>query len=420
MGIHRLMIVDDDEILREGIEKNADWMANGIQVVGTARNGRECLEMIPDCLPEIILTDIKMPFMDGMQLCEAVYNLYPSIRIVLLTAYDDFSYAQKALDYKVTEYVMKFEDNETIVNAVKKAAAEYDKQKSNAEILRSSARLLKNKFLKDWALEPYSREQMEHRAKQLGLTLPFPGFQVLSLGLTPEQNTPAAGVWRQEQYQEQFGNLFADCISGEEQQASYFLAEGHLHVLLNTGDEIRDEKLLPVLRSVEDVLKIRAVAGIGRRYAERENVSKSYREAVQALEYQSILQSEAKNSKTVYFNSTIGSGALKDSVIDDIIAFIQRHYGEKTLSLNVIAEAVHLTPSYVSSLFKKNCNTNITDYLTKIRMAKAKELLEKTNLRTYEISERIGYSNAQYFSVLFKRMAGFSPTEYRQKALKNR
>lgn len=277
MGIHRLMIVDDDEILREGIEKNADWMANGIQVVGTARNGRECLEMIPDCLPEIILTDIKMPFMDGMQLCEAVYNLYPSIRIVLLTAYDDFSYAQKALDYKVTEYVMKFEDNETIVNAIKKAAAEYDKQKSNAEILRSSARLLKNKFLKDWALEPYSREQMEHRAKQLGLTLPFPGFQVLSLGLTPEQNTPAAGVWRQEQYQEQFGNLFADCISGEEQQASYFLAEGHLHVLLNTGDEIRDEKLLPVLRSVEDVLKIRAVAGIGRRYAERENVSKSYR-----------------------------------------------------------------------------------------------------------------------------------------------
>lgn len=111
---------------------------------------------------------------------------------------------------------------------------------------------------------------------------------------------------------------------------------------------------------------------------------------------------------------------MKDSVIDDIIAFIQRHYGEKTLSLNVIAEAVHLTPSYVSSLFKKNCNTNITDYLTKIRMAKAKELLEKTNLRTYEISERIGYSNAQYFSVLFKRMAGFSPTEYRQKALKNR
>lgn len=420
MNIHRLMIVDDDEILREGIEKNVNWLQNGIQLAGTARNGRECLHMIPDCLPEIILTDIKMPFMDGLQLCEAVYNLYPDIRIVLLTAYDDFSYAKKALDYKVTEYVMKFEDNETIVNAVKKAAAEYDKQKNNTDIVRSSIRLLRNKFLKDWALGPYSREWIEHGAKQLGLSFPFHGFQVLSFGLILEQRVPVAGIWRLEQDQEQFGNLFADCVSNEVRKAFYFLSEGHLNILLNTKEGIRDEELLPILESVEDVLKIRAAAGIGRQYTERENVSKSYWEAVQALEYQGMVQPESKACKTVYFNSAIGSGTLKDSVIDEIIVFIQQHFEEKTLSLNVIAEAVHLTPSYVSSIFKKSCNVNITDYLTKIRLAKARKLLEKTDMRTYEISERVGYSNSQYFSVLFKRNNGMSPTEYRQYSLKSR
>lgn len=418
MEFHRLMIVDDDEILREGIEKTPDWLKNGIQVVGTARNGRECLKMIPDCLPQIILTDIKMPFMDGMQLCEAVFHLYPNIRIVLLTAYDDFGYAKKALAYKVTEYVMKYEDNATIVGAVKKAAMEYDRQENSAEIVRSSVRLLTNKFFKDWALEEYSEEKMSRRAEQLGLSFPCSGFQVASFDLIPEKSGDAiTGCWRTEQYQKQFGSLFSDCAGDDRRQAFYFLAEDHLNILFNSDDEMREEMLLTVIKSVEDVLKIKAAAGVGGRYGRAEQVPQSYQEAVQALEYRNMVQAESKRNKIVYFNSSVESENMKDHVIREIMDFIRQYYGEKTFSLNMIANAVHLTPSYVSSIFKKSCQTNITDYLTKIRLEKAKELLEKTDLKTYEVAEHIGYSNSQYFSVLFKRMVGVSPTEYRQKAI---
>lgn len=417
MELHRLIIVDDDEILREGIEKRTDWLENGIQVVGTARNGRECLKMIPDCLPQIILTDIKMPFMDGLQLCEAVYNLYPGIRIVLLTAYDDFVYAKRALDYKVTEYVMKYEDNATIVSAVKKAAAEYDRQKNNTEMLRSGLHLLVNKFFKDWALEGYLTDKMNRLAGQLGLSFPHDGFQALSFRLTPKKsNTSLAGIWRMEQYQEQFGTLFADCISDDHRKAFYFLAEEYLHIILNADSEISKEELISVIQSVEDVLKIKAEAGVGKRYTSGENLPNSYRESVQALEYENMVCHEPKRSSVVFFDESIESGNLKDSVIHDIMNFIQLNYGDKSLSLNRIADAVHLTPNYVSSIFKKNCAINITDYLTNIRLGKAKELLENTNLKTYEVSEQVGYSNSQYFSVLFKRMIGLSPTEYRQKA----
>lgn len=411
------MIVDDDEILREGIEKTPDWSKNNILVVGTARNGRECLKIIPDCLPQIILTDIKMPFMDGMQLCEAVFHLYPSIRLVLLTAYDDFAYAKKALDYKVTEYVMKYEDNAAIIAAVKKAALEYDRQKTQTEIIRSSRRLLTNKFFKDWVLEGYSEEKIDHCAKQLDLSFPYLEFQVLSFRLMPACcGDAASGRWRMEQYQQQFGNLFADCAAGDGRKVFYFLAEDHLNVLLNFDGEIKSETLLQVIKSVEDVLKIGAAAGIGRKCQKAAQVPQSYREAVQALEYQSIVRNKDGGQPLVYFNDTVASGNLRADVIRQITAFIRQHYMEKTLSLNVIANAVHLTPSYVSAVFKKNFKINITDYLTRIRLEKAKELLEKTDFKTYEVSERVGYSNSQYFSVLFKRIIGVSPTEYRQKA----
>ena len=73
----RLFIVEDEEIIREGIQKNIDWASNQVEIVGTAGNGKECLEKIETCMPEVILSDIKMPFMDGMELIKNIYELYP-------------------------------------------------------------------------------------------------------------------------------------------------------------------------------------------------------------------------------------------------------------------------------------------------------------------------------------------------------
>lgn len=95
--------------------------------------------------------------------------------------------------------------------------------------------------------------------------------------------------------------------------------------------------------------------------------------------------------------------------------FIKKHYGDEKLSLNIIAEEVFLSSNYISTLFKKQENITISDYIIQVRIAKAQELLNSTNYKTYEIANMVGYTNSQYFSVLFKRSTGFSPTEYKQK-----
>ena len=107
----KLMIVDDDEILRVGLVRNIPWEERGITVVGTARNGKEAVEKLSRLLPDIILSDVQMPFMDGLELAEYVSNTYPYIKLILLTAFEIFEYAQRALRYGVTSYILKYESN---------------------------------------------------------------------------------------------------------------------------------------------------------------------------------------------------------------------------------------------------------------------------------------------------------------------
>ena len=110
----RLMIVDDDEILRNGLVHNICWNEKNIEVVGTARNGKEAVEKIPILEPNLILSDVQMPFMDGLELAEYVSKVYPNIKLILLTAFEIFEYAQRALKYGVTSYVLKYESNDKI------------------------------------------------------------------------------------------------------------------------------------------------------------------------------------------------------------------------------------------------------------------------------------------------------------------
>ena len=125
----RLMIVDDDEILRNGLVHNICWNEKNIEVVGTARNGKEAVEKIPILEPNLILSDVQMPFMDGLELAEYVSKVYPNIKLILLTAFEIFEYAQRALKYGVTSYVLKYESNDKILDEVATAAEKYVRER---------------------------------------------------------------------------------------------------------------------------------------------------------------------------------------------------------------------------------------------------------------------------------------------------
>lgn len=420
--MHKLLIVDDDQIIRAGMKQSINWEKNGIEVIGTAGNGQECLEMIPNCLPDIILTDIKMPFMDGIQLTEAVYRLYPQIKVVLLTAYDDFKYAKMALNYKVCQYVMKYEHNSEVLKAVLKAAREYDDQKDNVEIVKRSLALLINKFFNDLVVNYENEERMAERSAQLKIRFLSRRFCVVCVDV----GHSAVGdgeilLWQRKQLCGKAGAILQKRLTCDETLVYYFTGDIHLNLVVNffTGSDREQEDFFSRLKRsvamVGEELDTRVQAGVGTLCEGYENIIKSYTEAVQALELKNMVKSASEEEKTVIRFEEVKNGSVSHmALLRQILAFIDANYHQETLSLNRIAEEVHLTPSYISTLFKKYQGVNISDYLIDIRIKKAMELLAGTDYKTYEISERVGYSNPQYFSVVFKRITGFAPIEYRR------
>ena len=105
--MYKVFLVDDEIVIREGIRNSFPWEENGFTLVGEAPDGELALQTMQDVKPDILITDIRMPFMDGMQLCEAVSHTMPWVQIVILSGYDDFTYAQQAISLGVKEYLLK-------------------------------------------------------------------------------------------------------------------------------------------------------------------------------------------------------------------------------------------------------------------------------------------------------------------------
>jgi two-component system response regulator YesN len=419
--MHKLLIVDDDQIIRAGMQQSIEWEDHGIRVIGTASNGRECLEMIPECLPDIILTDIKMPFMDGIQLTEAVYRLYPQIKVVLLTAYEDFKYAQMALNYKVCQYVMKYEHNSEVLKAVLKAAEEFDNQKNSGEMIRRSMELLKNNFFYDLVVNYKEGEQLKERADRLKLRFLSDRFCVVCVNAG--QSAAGEGVvllWKKKEMCRKVGEIFQKELTSGRILTHYFIGDHYLNLVVNfsEGSGREQERFFTALErllvTTAADLKISLSAGAGSLYRGFENLVKSYTEALQALELKSMKHRPGEERVLVRFEEMKNSSVSHLEVLKQIMSFIDSNYEKEDLSLNRIASEVHLTPSYISFLFKKYRGVNLSDYLIDIRIRKAMELLTTTDFKTYEVSEKVGYGNPQYFSVVFKRIAGLSPMEYRK------
>jgi two-component system response regulator YesN len=416
----RLFIVEDEEIIREGIQKNIDWIYKGVEVVGTAGNGRECLEKIEACMPEVILSDIKMPFMDGMELIQHLYELYPQIKVVLLTAFDEFEYAKKALDYKVCQYVMKYEENEKILEAVLKAGKEYKLSLNQMEMVKQNEILLENKILRDLLFYEENSEEIEESLSNSNIKFLYENFFVTCISIKNIRkdgyiNSAAEG----------YSLLEKDIRKLKLNLKFYFCkVEQKLCVISNfnkNNSNVFDEfiKALEQLLKDKEAWKCDLKAIVGNAYIGLEGISNSYDEASYIISLYQMNQYFHKDDKFVIVsNKNNAVNGANSKVINQIIDYIKEHYQEKDICLDTIANNVHLTPAYVSTMFKKANNINISDYIIKVRIERAKYLLMNTDMKTYEISEAIGYINSQYFSVLFKRNTGVSPTEYRQRGVK--
>ena len=343
----KIIIVDDEKMIREGLVTTVPWGEMGIEVVGSAENGRVALEIALDKKPHIILTDIRMPKMDGIELLKKIKEELPKTKVLILSGYDDFSYAQQALKYGAAGYIIKPVNVEEL-----------------RKIMEEVMLTFKEEYDKDLHWIKIHRE-MEYEIQQYIMYI-----RVLN-------KEEAFSLLSKISNKGMLSNVSVDIYK----KLYVEIMDTTLNVLKEDGIQLEEEQRYKYL----DLINFTTIG-------ELQDWIYIFTDKLMEL----VLKNKKDNYRIVIKNA---------------VQYINEHFNED-LSIQQIAEAVHLSPNYFSHVFKKEREESFTDYLNKFRVNKAKVLLSEHIYKVYEVAEMVGYSEYKYFSSVFKKITGVSPTDY--------
>ena len=533
--MYKLAIFEDEPTVRKNIIKKIDWEKYGFKIVGEAENGKEALEVIEATCPDVIITDIEMPFMDGLELSKITREKYPTVKIVILTGFDEFKYAQSAIELEVVEYILKPVSSEGLITTIKKLKQQLDieiNQKENLQLLKEnylkSLPIIRENFLNELITNKHEKVDVLEKADYLNMN--FHGkiciCSVISIDKTSINKTNFA----QSDYELiKFAILNTSREIVEKTNLGHvFSHEDHIVIIslfLENDKELIEKKLFKHLEeisySIEKYMKITVSIGIGNLSSNIEEISNSYKNALISLNYRFIIgnnkliyiddlepQSQIKiefdekkenmlltsikfgnendvcntieelfsyfkdektsfNDYQVYlleilavivkvskslmldtgelfgqnynlfvemfkFNTLrevklwfknicirlmVSISARRQSSckmhVEKAKKYIVENYWDSEISLNSVSSYLHISPSYFGAIFKEEIGETFINYLLSVRMNNTKNLISTTNLKNYQIAEKVGYTDQYYFSHSFKKYFKISPNEFR-------
>lgn len=396
MRMYNLLVVDDSVWIREGLTKSINWNEFDVHVVGEADDGYEALKIIANNKVDIVISDIRMDYLDGLSLSKKINQKYPNIQVILISGYDDFEYARQALRYGVSDYILKPIEEDTVISAVK----------NSVEIIKVREKDKK----KDVQLETHFKK-----------SIPFLREEFLCSILS-------GNMYTKEEIRDEIDTLKLQ-IMNEYIQVFVVKNNGQLDNIVTLHEiclkELKNIKNIEVIKYMKDQIVIIAS---GYEKNQNEIYKKIYTSLSSTCNYiwenyqQSLYIGVGKsyyNYCKIYlsYKDALESLTVKElngerQIVKDIVMYIKNNY-RLEISLDMVAEHVMLNPSYLSTLFKQEMNISFSKYLIKIRLEEAKKLLKCSNLKVYEICNLVGYSNYRYFSRLFKKNEGCTPVEYR-------
>ena len=529
MELYNVLLVDDEADVLQAMKKKIDWEALGFCLAGTAENGQEALEMAEQLHIDVVMTDIKMPYMDGLTLCKNLKQSYRNMKVIIYSGFDDFEFAREAVHLEAEEYLLKpisAGDMEAAFSKVrKKLDQEYDEYRNLnrlSEYYRKSLPAMREQLvmgiLEGRIAGERARAMME--TYEICLDSPFYVVAALYMDVNPREEQP--------QPAQLFTLSLKDMVQDYLKNRTRFFSTAFLDqviviFMLDEREEI-DQVLChldQICKMGFHVLKSSVTAAVGQICANTDALHTSYEEAVNAMEYRSILGS----GQVLYINdiepcseenilvtehefqnlvhavklgnrdeTNAAIAQIMDSIrkepispgqyqllfmellselmkigrayklhpnqifgehagswqelyrmvtVDELEgwlqevctnlrhvlrherrdsaarlteqakAYIEEHYKESDLSADSLCRCLNVSAAYFSTIFKREVGMSFVAYLTKIRLEHALELLRTTEDKTYIIASRVGYMEPNYFSYVFKKQYGISPSKYR-------
>ncbi|MFU0828521.1 MAG: Stage 0 sporulation A-like protein [Lachnoclostridium sp.] len=536
----KVFLVEDEIVIREGLHRMIPWSEYGYELVGEAGDGEIALPLIRKMMPDVLITDIKMPFMDGLALSKFVKKELPNTKIVIVSGYDDFEYAQQAISLGVERYLLKPISRSNFIEVLKDIRTKYEaenEQKIYYEKFRNEIQeyeqYSRRDFFETLVSGHFSIEAIYEKADKLQVDIMAQCYNIVLFSMnSTERDNQFYDTYSQDtaDLQNRLDQLFynePNCILFRNQIFSY--------AVLIKGDKAKIEKQTEdCVRKLQDFFseggkQIDWYICTGKIVDRLSSLPESYRDAMHkfasrylskfqlaingdssqemvrysdeqhlknidagvsnpeiilnflgnALQdevddfvnnYIKMIGEEALKSKifsqyillnihfsTVSFIQKLGykkeeldkylsaicSGKIASvqgvremvknilrvgislrekstrsrykSVLEVAIAFINENFMDDTLSLNKVACAANVSANHFSALFSQEMKKTFIEYLTELRMNKAKQLLRCTDKRSGEIALEVGYKDPHYFSYLFRKTQGCTPSEYRNK-----
>jgi two-component system, response regulator YesN len=396
----KVLIADDEPKIRRGLRSTIEKLRPDMKVVAEAEDGQTALSLVEGEKPDILLVDIRMPFLNGLELIERVNEVHRDCIIIVVTGHDEFEYAQRALHLKVFEYVLKPVPHDVLAAVLGRAVAELDGARRHSryvswarEQLERNMPLLREQFLRDWVCGRLSRSEIEEQRTFLGVRTGE--HLVMAVVHVVERFLAAAPVEEKDRRLA----LFTMRTIVEESLKGF----PPLWVFQDNGDNI-----IAIACSPGGPAWVDAVAGIEPR-------------AGDALAHALILAhatipSGERGIPDAYeaLSAEIAGKGSHRTFVMLAQGYIDGHYGESELSLEEVAAAVQVSPGYLSRLLKHETGFSFVDYLTRVRINKAVQIMSDPAVKVYEVAEAVGYQSQHYFSRAFKRVFGRSPVEYRR------
>ncbi len=529
----KVFLCEDEFVVREGIKNNIDWTGNGYEFVGEASDGELALPLIRKLEPDIVITDIKMPFMDGLELSRIIRKELPFAEIVILSGYEEFDYAKQAISIGVAQYLTKPISGDDLLRELDALREKIIKSKEE--------RALKEQFKKEME-ENDRRERSElfhylvsgncpvtellQKAEKLGIDLSAMWYNIILL-FTKSEHHEIEEYSKSSVTIDEYLNEIADelgCICFDRD------LEGKAILIMGDSEEELSARQADLIEKFEGIFKgyahVRYCGGIGKAVNRLSSMNESYEDAgcalatrffvpdsgfftasrnpsrdssadekfdmstidakridksnvlkflklgnldeipffvgefvksvgedafnsyifrqyiamdvffavsgfleeISGLKHNDVITEVSKEAlesvssvtdyitrmmeSAIRYRDSIATNRYKE-IVDSAVKYIEENYADEELSLNQLASHVNVSPNHLSTIFSQQTGKTFIKYLTEYRMDKAREMLKCTAMRSSEISEAVGYKDPHYFSYMFKKTVGMTPTNYR-------
>ncbi len=390
--MYSVIIVDDEELITASLHKYITKLHPELHCIGTFTDGESVLDFLQTSSVDIIITDILMPGMDGLEMIRRIRKLMPEVAIIIISSYSEFDYAKRAITYGVRNYLLKPIDFRELSGAINDITRQLQANTPQVNCDEDNIQLF---FIDLLCHMINSKEALEKRFRELPFA--YENYKGCILSVTLDNNTFLQWKYGMETLSTALLNNVRMNLF---QYEIYYLYKHHscFFFILLSHEEV------PAFSTENLADRINETMGW--------NCSCQFACTFHAIE---DLLSTQVSDLPQGSHPLLVNPEEDNATIQNALNYIQVHFADD-LSREDVARAVYLTPSYFSRIFKQKTNMSFISYLTQVRMEKAVELL-KTQMNVSDIAEAVGYMHRNRFITNFRKFSGYSPTEYRKEIL---